>query len=308
MVLPQYAPSFTKGSTLSSSEALLYTLGETDPRRQDYTTRSRRLDMHLDDEDEADEVIAAAHFQAHMCDLTSPTHSAGNEEWLRKGADRERINVHRLQQENQQLQEELRLERLLHLQLQHHNDTVRQSEPDWDAALVQELSSDRAHTGAAPDATTHPYDKSQYPECWQEWNDVHWQSQEVNTAHIPAARRSLDDSLGSLTCSRTLSSLSGFSDVSFSRSELEAILDELPGDEAAAEAAQQARDMGLTWIRVPGDSALTHKPYHLTHSPPQVAQTAAEPDAQHSGAPVTPEHVLVTNDTMGLTGVKHKRE
>ena len=194
---------------------------------------------------------------------------------------------------------------MLLLQSQEHVDTVQQSNHHWDAALMQELN-DSASTKAAPDATAYPYDRSQYPEHWHEWNKAHIATQEVNTAHIPAARRSLDDPL---TLSRTQSSLSNLTDVSFSVEELQAILDEIsPVDGAAAEAAQQARDMGLTWIRVPGDGAHTLNTCHLTHASPQVAQTAAAQDAQPSETPVTPEHVLVTNDYVGLTGVKRKRE
>jgi hypothetical protein len=79
---------------------------------------------------------------------------------------------------------------------------------------------------------------------------------------------------------RTLSSLSNLSGVSFSAEDidLQAILDEShPEDEAAAEAARQ------------------------------VTQTATEQGAQPFEIPVTPEHVLITNDNTrtGFTGVKH---
>ena len=141
------------------------------------TTRSRRLDMHLDDEDEADEVIAAAHYQAHMCAVSRPQRTRhGMTNGSKQDADRTQlvgIAMHSNSSNRWRSKSRLRLERLLLLQSQEHDDTVQQSDPDWDAALMQELNAARGTHSAAPDATAYPYDRSQYPEHWHEWNDAH---------------------------------------------------------------------------------------------------------------------------------------
>ena len=267
MVMPQYQPSFTEGSTLNPQEKMYYTLAKQDDRRRDYATKEALLTLSLEDEEEADKVLAEArqHHEVHACSLTSPT-ASWNDEWIKQEADRLQLGWHHQAQQRQRQVEEqkqIQLDLMLLLQSQEHVDTVQQSNHHWDAALMQELN-DSASTKAAPDATAYPYDRSQYPEHWREWNDAHIESREANTAHIPAARRSLDDPL---TLSRTQSSLSNLSNVSFSVEELQAILDDFsPVDGAAAEAAQQARDMGLTWIRVPkGCQGIVHtRTAHVT--------------------------------------------